>query len=106
MKKPIPNCETCGTPCKRRKNGKKLARFCSPGCIPRALRVAGGHKGRATFAYRVRAAKFRDELQRMEGQRITTEALFEVFCRIYRRGYISGFRSGRLGQRPAIVEAA
>jgi len=106
MKKPIPRCETCGLPCKRRKNGKKLARFCSMACVPLSVRQAGGYKGRATYAYRIRAEKFRDELKRLEGRRVTSEALFEVFNRIYRRGFNTGWRTGRLNQRPAIVEAA
>lgn len=103
----LPRCETCQQPCKRRWSRKGVkARFCSAACVPRALRVAGGHKGRRTFAYRVRAEKFRAELQGLEGKRISAEALYEVFTRIYRRGFNSGFRTGQRGQRPAIVEAA
>ena len=103
----LPRCETCGQPCKRHHRVKgQRTRFCSQACVPRALRVTGGHEGRRLYAYRIRAEKFRAEIAQFEGKRITTEALFEVFCRIERKGYMSGFRAGRCGSRPAIHHEA
>lgn len=102
---PWPRCQTCGASCKRRYRTKRqLTKFCSHACVPHAQRVAMGRKGRAAYAYQKRAARYRAELARIEGGRLTAEDLFAMLARAERTGYLAGFKAGRKGAVPSIAE--
>lgn len=81
-------------------------RFCCPQHVPKELRQAWGRKSRASYAYRQRSKKFAVELAQLQGRTITKEALLEVFKRIERRGYNSGYTSGKLARQRALSDVA
>ena len=86
-----PKCKTCGHTVKGRDN-----RFCSPACVPKSIRQDNYRRGRKTFAYRRRALCFRSDLERL-GRSFSREELLTVFWTVYKRGYVTGFKTGRAG---------
>jgi len=90
---PLPNCETCGNPVKDRWRVKGVpTRFCSNQCVPRALRSAGGRRGRLQAAVRRRLARHRGHLKRLqELGRVSGEDLLATFAAISREEYHRGY---------------
>jgi hypothetical protein len=79
-------------------------KYASFGCIPKAVRIAAGRKGRKNYAYRRRAEAFRADLERMP-QSFTREDLLELLQRVYVRAYNSGFQQGKRADAEALDRA-
>lgn len=90
---PLPHCETCGKPCKRRWRIKGIpTKYCSNPCVPRQLRAAGGSKGRKAFIVRTRLTRYRSELQRLQAlEKITAQELVATFAIVEGRGWDNGY---------------
>lgn len=56
-------------------------------------------RNRALRTYRDRRQLFGEDLQRIEGRRLTREDLLVCFRQIYERGYHNGYQTARLRAR-------
>jgi hypothetical protein len=90
---PIPICETCGRPCKRRWRKKGVpARFCAEACVPRQLRVENGRRGRVEFVIAHRLGRYRGHLTRLRSlERITAQELIAVFAELEAKSWDNGY---------------
>lgn len=109
---PLPTCETCGSPVKKRWRKKgHPTRFCSNACVPRQLRVEGGRRGRVDWIRNHRLRRYLDHLKRLQKTgRITGEELVAVFAEIESHAWDNGYSAcedkwlrltGRKGRRAA-----
>lgn len=85
---PKPFCKTCGIN-RVKTHGND---YCSPQCVPKAVRSAAGRKGRKNFAFRRRTQCFSADLDRL-GQRPTREDMLAVMNTVYKRAYNTGFQA-------------
>lgn len=69
------------------------AKYCCVACIPRSVRAAACTKGRKNFAYRRRAATYRNDLDGL-GRTPTREDILAVLQKVYVRAYNAGFQVG------------
>jgi hypothetical protein len=90
---PLPNCETCGKPVKKRWRLKGVpTRFCSNACVPRQIRADGGRRGRVRWMIDHRIGRFRAQLKRIQAlPRVTGEELVAVFAEIDRKAWLNGY---------------
>ena len=86
-----PLCATCHT---NRVKGRNN-RFCSPQCVPRAIRADNCRRGRKTYAYRRRAVMLKRFLDRVSGRTITREVLCDLLWEFGKVRYQAGFQVGR-----------
>jgi hypothetical protein len=98
-----PLCKACGARCKT-----FTAKYCSLACVPRQVRADACRKGRQTFAYRRRAAAYREDLSRL-GRTPTREDIVAILHRVYKRAYNTGYqvalRAAVSGDRHALTRA-
>jgi len=80
----------CGRLCKSAKGT-----YATPQCVPRAVRSAGGRKGRVNYAYQRRRIFFAEALARLtaDGRSLTTERILGVFDQVYDRGWQTGYHA-------------
>lgn len=53
------------------------------------------------FAYRARMRAFNEEIGKLQARSVTRAQLLDVFNRIYRRGYNTGYQAGVAKWQPA-----
>lgn len=103
----LPFCQAvgCGNRVKRlyrRYGGQRIpTRFCSTACIPASLRAETCRKNRKRSAYLSRRTKFLGLITQLGHGPITREDLLASYASVWRMGYGSGFRSGRMESRVA-----
>lgn len=99
-------CESCGRPVKRRwSTGGRKTRFCSPECVPRALKSEGaikGLRGRLLTSLKFRKQRFGEIIARVQAGNL---AAHDAMTTAYKMGYDAGYHVCQRRAEAGHVEA-